>query len=61
MSISASLAHLKRGASEKKWPEARSWCEHRQLNKGYVLRKKGQPDPAPAKAEKRTPPGTTSS
>jgi len=24
------------------------------LNKGYVLRKKGKPDPAPAKAEKRT-------
>ena len=29
-----SLAHLRRRASEKKWPEARSWCERRHLNKG---------------------------
>ena len=49
-----SLAHLRRRASEKKWPEARSWCERRHLNKGYVLRKKGKPDPIPARAEKRT-------
>jgi len=49
-----SLAHLKRRASEKKWPEARSWCERRQLNRGYVLGKKGKPDPTPARAEKRT-------
>jgi len=33
-----SLAHLKCRASEKKWPEARSWCERRHLNNGYVLR-----------------------
>ena len=50
----ASLAHLGRRASEKKWPEARSWCERRHLNKGYVLRKKGKPDPTTASAEKRT-------
>jgi len=37
-----SLAHLRRRASEKKWPEARSWCERRHLNKAYVLRKKGK-------------------
>jgi len=49
-----SLAHLRRRASEKKWPKARSWCERRHLNKGYVLRKKGKPDPTPARAEKRT-------
>ena len=49
-----SLAHLKRRASEKNWPEARSWCERRRLNKGYVLREKGKPDPTPARAEKRT-------
>ena len=48
----ASLAHLRRRASEKKWPEARSWCEWRRLNKGYVLRKKGKPGPTPAGAEK---------
>src|ERR1700704_4521680 len=49
-----SLAHLRRRASEKKWPEARSWCERRNLNQGYVLRKRGKPDPTPARAEKRT-------
>ena len=49
-----SLAHLRRRATEKKWPEARTWCERRNLNKGYVLRKKGKPDPTPARAEKRT-------
>jgi len=54
MPIPASLVHLKRRASEKQWPEARSWCEQRQVNKGYVLRKKGKPDPTPAKAEERT-------
>jgi len=32
----------------------RSWCERRQLNKGYVLRKRGKSDPTPARAEKRT-------
>ena len=48
------LAHLKRRASEKKWPEARSLCEWRRLNKGYVLREKGKPDPASARAEERT-------
>jgi len=47
------LAHLKRRVSEKKWPESRSWCERRQLNRGYVLREKGKPDPTPARAEKR--------
>jgi len=36
------LAHLRRRASEKKWPEARSWCKRRHLNKGYVLRTKGK-------------------
>jgi len=50
----ASLAHLRRRASEKEWPEARWWCERRQLNQGYVLRKKGKPDPTPARAEKTT-------
>jgi len=49
-----SLAHLRRRASEKKWPEARSWCERRNLNQGYVLQKRGKPDPTPARAEKRT-------
>ena len=44
-------------ASEKKLQEARSWCERRQLNKGYVLRK---PDPTLARAEKRTTSGSTS-
>ena len=50
----ASLAHLKHRVSEKKWPEARSWCEQRQLNKEYVLWEKGKPDPTPARAEERT-------
>ena len=54
-----SLVHLRRRASEKKWPEARSWCERRHPNKGYVLRKKGKPDPTPARTEK--PPDSTSS
>jgi len=49
-----SLAHLRRRASEKKWPEARSWYERSRLNNGYVLRKKGKLDLAPARAEKRT-------
>jgi len=49
-----SRAHLKRRASEKKWPEARQWCERRRLNMGYVLWEKGKPDPTPARAEKRT-------
>ena len=48
-----SLAHLKCRASEKKWPEDWSWCERRQHNKGYVLLEKDQPDPTPARAEKR--------
>jgi len=51
----ASLAHLRHRASEKKWTEARSWCERRKLNREYVLRKKGKPDPTPARAEKRAP------
>ena len=34
--------------------EARSWCERRQLNKGYVLRTKGKHGPTPARAEKKT-------
>ena len=50
----ASLAHLKRRDSEKVWPEARPWCERRQLNKEYVLRENGKPDPTPTRAEKRT-------
>jgi len=49
-----SLAHLGRRASEKKLPEARSWCERRHLNRGYMLWKNGKPDPTPARAEKRT-------
>jgi len=36
-----------------KWSEARSWCELRQLNRGYIP-KKGKSDPTPARAEKRT-------
>ena len=56
-----SVAHLWRRASEKKWPEAQSWCERRCLNKGYVLRKKGKPDPTPARAEKQTAANSTSS
>jgi len=47
MGDGTSLAHPRRWASEKKWQEARSCCERRHLNKGYVLRKKG-------KVEKRT-------
>jgi len=38
-----SLVRLKRRASEKKWPEAWPWCERRQVNRGYVLRKKVNP------------------
>jgi len=52
--VPRSLAHLKRSASEKKWPEIRSWCERRQPNRGYVLWKNGKPNPAPARAEERT-------
>ena len=52
--LPTSLAHLRRRESEKKWPEARSWCERRHLNKGYVLRKESKPNPTPARAEKRT-------
>ena len=39
-----SLAHLRRRTSEKKWPEAQAWCERRNVNQGYVLRKR--PDPS---------------
>ena len=42
---------VKHRASDKKWPEARSWCERRQLSKGYVLQEKGKPDPTPDRAE----------
>ena len=49
-----SLAHLRGRASEKKWPEARPWCERRHLDKGYVLREKGKLGPTPARAENRT-------
>ena len=55
-----SLAHLRRRATEKKWPEARSWCERRNLNKGYVLRKKGKQDCLPGRRNAR-PRGITSS
>jgi len=53
-SLPLASLELKRRASEKKWPEASSWCERRQLNKGYVLREKGKPGPTPARAEERT-------
>ena len=33
-----SLAHLRRRATEKKWPEARPWYERRNRNRAYVLR-----------------------
>jgi len=56
-----SLARLRCRASEKKWPEARPWCERRHLNKGYVLRKKGKPDPTPPGRKSGRPPDTTSS
>ena len=56
-----SLVHLRCRASEKKWPEARSWCERRHLNKGYVLRTKGKPDPTPPGRRSGPPHGTTSS
>jgi len=46
-SRATSIVQLRRRASEKKWPEARSWCEQRWLNKGYVLREEGKPDPRP--------------
>ena len=36
-----------RGHNQKKWPP-RSWCERRQLKKGYVLRTKGTHDPTPS-------------
>ena len=49
----ASLAHLRRRASEKKWPEARSWCERRNLNQGYVLRKRGKRQTRPQPGRKR--------
>jgi len=55
------LAHLRRRASEKKWPEARSWCERRHLNRGYVLRKKGKPDRPPPGRRSGQPPDSTSS
>jgi len=58
---STSLARVRRRASEKKWPEARSWCERRHLNKSYVLRTKGKPDPTPAGRRSGPPHGTTSS
>jgi len=47
------LAHLKRRASEKKWPEARSWCERRRLNKDTSSGRKAS-RPTPARVEKRT-------
>ena len=55
------LAHPKRRASEKKWPEARSWCERRRLNKGYALREKGKPDPTQPGRRSERPRGSTSS
>jgi ribonuclease HI len=50
---STSLAHLKRGITERKWVEACSWMESR-LSKhhAYRPRKRMQPDPTPAKASK---------
>ena len=56
----AFLAHLKRMASEKKWPEARSWCERRQVNKGYALWAKGKPDTAPGRRRERPRVSTSS-
>ena len=56
----AFLAHLKRMASEKKWPEARPWCERRQVNKGYALWAKGKPNTSPRRRRGR-PRGSTSS
>jgi len=34
LSRPTSVAHLKRKASEKQWPEVRSWWKRRRLNKG---------------------------
>jgi len=45
-----SLAHLKRRASERSGRKP----GRRRLNKVYVLREKGKPDPTPARAENRT-------
>jgi len=48
-----SLAHLKRGITERKWVEACSWMESR-LSKHHAYRpqKRMRPDPTPAKASK---------
>ena len=50
---STSLAHLKRGITERKWVEECSWIESR-LSKhhAYRPRKRMRPDPTPAKASK---------
>ena len=51
-----SLAHLWRRATEKKWPDSKRGHVRAEKpeQRGYVLRKKGKPDPTPARAEKRT-------
>jgi len=57
-----SLAHLRRRTSEKKWPEARSWCERRHLNRGYVLRRTSiRTRPPPGRRSGRPPDSTSSS
>ena len=50
---STSLAHLKRGITERKWVEACSWTESR-LSQHHAYRpwKRMRPDPTPAKASK---------
>ena len=56
-----SLAHLRRRASEKKWPEARSWCERRRLNKGASSGRKCKPGPTQPGRRSERPRGSTSS
>jgi len=48
MPLRKSLAHLKRGVSEKEWAEARHWAGGRVAGKKYKLPTKQRPDGAVA-------------
>jgi len=53
MPIPASLAHLKRRISDKKWKEAHEWSLARTQTCKFDFRRHKATDPTPAKAPKR--------
>jgi hypothetical protein len=53
MPLPRSLAHLKRGISEKKWAEARRWAGSRVASKKYRMPHEQRPDKVVAGSSKR--------